>query len=237
MNGWCFVCGKNNTSQLDDAPDDVRTYLTWRKKFEGVDSSGLTGILKLQYAIYRMSKIKLREGLEFRGLNASMQADTARFRHYMNNLPAVYKDTLLTHVPFATIPYTNAFDSAANLFWVHVNEKMKGASRPPTLGMYTFLLKNPEFLSKYFFKEFIDRMTDGYDTTKTYRGVVGDDDNDFVTPYGASTIKVAGHPDKHATFIAGIIGANRENNIGIRGIADNVAIMPVVVASNAGGRD
>ncbi len=237
VNGWCFICGKNNTSQLDDAPDDVRTYMTWRKKFEGVDTSGLKGSLKLQYAIYRESKIKLKEGLEFRRLNETMQADTGRFRHYMSNLPASYKDTLLTSVPFGTLPFTNAFDSSANLFWVHVNDKMKGSSRPPTLGMYAFYLKSPEFLSKYFFKEFIDRMTDGYDTLKNYREVVGDDENDFVTPYGAATIKVAGHPDEHATFIAGIICANRENNTGIRGIADNVAIMPVVVASNAGSRD
>jgi cell wall-associated protease len=237
VNGWCFVCGRNNVSQVDDAPDDVRTYMTWRGRFEGVDTSKLKGSLKLQYTLYRRSRVKMMEGLEFRRLNERMQADTARFRHYMSNLPVLYKDSQLTHVPFASLAYSSSFDSMANLFWVHVNQRMKGSAGAPTLGAYTWLLKNPEFLDKSFFKGFIDLMTNGYDTTKNFRLVVGDDDNDFTTPYGAPGIRPPGHPDQHATVIAGIIGANRENNIGIKGIADNMSIMPVVIASNAGGRD
>ncbi len=237
VNGWCFVCGRNNVSQVDDAPDDVRTYMTWRGKFEGVDTNKLKGSLKLQYTLYRKSRVKMQEGLEFRALNERIQADTAGFRRYMRNLVVLYKDSQLTHVPFATVPYSSPFDSMANLFWAHVNQRMKGSAGAPTVGAYTWLLKNPEFLDKSFFKGFIDPMTNGYDTTKNFRLVVGDDDNDFTTPYGTPGIRPPGHPDQHATIIAGIIGANRENNIGIKGIADNVSIMPVVIASNAGGRD
>ncbi len=46
-----------------------------------------------------------------------------------------------------------------------------------------------------------------------------------------------GHPDRHATLIAGIIAANRKNNIGIKGIADNVSLMSVVTSTNKNNRD
>ncbi|MEX2336516.1 MAG: S8 family peptidase, partial [Fulvivirga sp.] len=63
------------------------------------------------------------------------------------------------------------------------------------------------------------------------RAPVGDDPYDITdTDYGNN--KVAG-PDpkkedaKHGTHVAGIIAANRENNLGIKGIANNVEIMAV----------
>ncbi|HEY9185516.1 MAG TPA: S8 family serine peptidase [Salegentibacter sp.] len=63
------------------------------------------------------------------------------------------------------------------------------------------------------------------------RAPVGDDPYDITdTDYGNN--KVAG-PDpkkedaKHGTHVAGIIAANRENSIGIKGIANNVEIMVV----------
>jgi cell wall-associated protease len=46
--GWCFVCGKNNSSQKIESEDEVRTYLTWKQKFENIDTSKLNGNLKIQ---------------------------------------------------------------------------------------------------------------------------------------------------------------------------------------------
>lgn len=53
--------------------------------------------------------------------------------------------------------------------------------------------------------------------------------------YGNNDIK--GPDSFHGTFVAGIIGATRDNNIGINGIADNVEIMSVRVVPNGDERD
>ncbi len=60
---------------------------------------------------------------------------------------------------------------------------------------------------------------------------LGDDENNLSkTVYGNNQV---GGPDpkledaKHGTHVAGIIGANRKNGKGIRGVAQNVKIMPV----------
>jgi cell wall-associated protease len=233
VHGWCFVCGKNNTSQKQDVSDEVRTYLAWHNYFENTDTTKLTGSLKIQYAMYQLSKKRIddvyKKIADLYPLAKAVQKDTALFIHYLNNLPATYNDTLLNNIPFATFPSSNSYDSVANIFWDVFTQKRKSHM---TLAVCADVLKNPD-ARQYFFGTVVglDNL-EKYDTTKNYRLVVGDDDNDFNTVYGAPTIKVQGHPDWHSTLIAGIIAANRKNNIGIKGITDNVSLMSLVTSTN-----
>jgi hypothetical protein len=218
----------------------VRTYITWRKQFEHIDTSALTGSLKIQYAMYQLSKKKLfsiykrtRDSYQFLSVAKVMQADTSRFMQYLNNLSNKYNDTLLYNIPFAAIPFSNSYDSLENIFWSLFNEKRKSYA-DITLGDCRSSLNNP----KYFFGTVIGLDDEkNFDTTKNYRVVEGDDDTDFKTTYGAPTIKVPGHADKHSTIIAGIIAANRQNNIGIKGIADNVLLMPLILTAPPRDKD
>lgn len=60
-----------------------------------------------------------------------------------------------------------------------------------------------------------------------YRGaVVGDDYNDFKDRYYGNGNVTAGDPS-HGTHVAGIIGAVRDNDLGMRGIAGPVKIMAI----------
>lgn len=63
------------------------------------------------------------------------------------------------------------------------------------------------------------------------RKIVGDDPHDITdTDYGNNDVS---GPDpemedaKHGTHVAGIIAADRDNNLGIKGVANNVKIMPL----------
>ncbi len=68
------------------------------------------------------------------------------------------------------------------------------------------------------------------------RSIIGDDpDNVKDSLYGNNDVK-GGKPD-HGTHVAGIIAANRYNNIGIKGIADNVRIMSVRTIPDGDERD
>ena len=63
------------------------------------------------------------------------------------------------------------------------------------------------------------------------REIIGDDLSDINdNNYGNN--KVQGIEAVHGTFVAGIIAANRDNNIGVNGIADNVEIMVLRVVPN-----
>jgi subtilisin family serine protease len=60
------------------------------------------------------------------------------------------------------------------------------------------------------------------------RQIVGDNpDSDNERFYGNSNVIGPGVHEDHASHVSGIIGAVRDNNIGIKGVADDVLIMPI----------
>lgn len=68
------------------------------------------------------------------------------------------------------------------------------------------------------------------------RDTVGDNYNDATeTVYGNNDVK--GPDADHGTHVAGIIGAQRHNGIGINGVADNVRLMPIRMVPDGDERD
>jgi subtilisin family serine protease len=68
------------------------------------------------------------------------------------------------------------------------------------------------------------------------RSIVGDDYQN-VKEKGYGNNDVTGTFAEHGTHVAGIIAANRTNNLGIKGIADNVRIMVIRAVPNGDERD
>lgn len=97
------------------------------------------------------------------------------------------------------------------------------------------------------FVKFYEDLTEGvnyyteqvnYHLNKEFdpRGIVGDNYEDASeTGYGNPDVK--GPDATHGTHVAGIIGAKRNNNIGVNGVADNVKIMGVRMVPNGDERD
>ena len=77
----------------------------------------------------------------------------------------------------------------------------------------------------------------GYNPEYNSRIIVGDNPDDpNEKHYGNNDVK--GGDAKHGTHVAGIIGANRKNDLGVKGVADNVEIIAIrVVPPNGDERD
>ncbi|MCG8411927.1 MAG: S8 family peptidase [Bacteroidales bacterium] len=67
------------------------------------------------------------------------------------------------------------------------------------------------------------------------RDIIGDDVRNLKTSYGNNNIY--GPEASHGTFVAGIIAAKRDNNLGIDGVAENVKIMGLKAVPNGDERD
>ena len=76
----------------------------------------------------------------------------------------------------------------------------------------------------------------GYNPDFDSRLIVGDNYNNLNERiYGNNDVK--GADAEHGTHVAGIIAADRKNNIGIKGIADNVRIMSIRTVPDGDERD
>lgn len=107
--------------------------------------------------------------------------------------------------------------------------------------MFTYASSIPDFLKEVNddLKNMDQRLSTNFNLNANYRSVVGDDPDNFKdTKYGNN--KVAGpSPDGalHGTHVAGIIAAQRGNNIGMDGVANNVKIMVVRAVPDGDERD
>lgn len=78
---------------------------------------------------------------------------------------------------------------------------------------------------------FSGRLNSHFNMELDGRAIVGDDPNDLTdTDYGNNDVtgpSIDKEDIEHGTHVAGIIAAERNNNIGINGVANNVEIMPI----------
>jgi subtilisin family serine protease len=85
-------------------------------------------------------------------------------------------------------------------------------------------------------KQLDEQLNYNYNLDYNPRKIVGD--NPTLLEYGKyGNAEVTGPDAEHGTHVAGIIGANRTNNIGVTGVADNVKIMVIRCVPNGDERD
>ncbi|MBL6447279.1 S8 family peptidase [Fulvivirga sp. 29W222] len=85
-------------------------------------------------------------------------------------------------------------------------------------------------------EHFSNQVNFAFNTEFNPRDIVGDNYEDlYEKGYGNNDVK--GHDPSHGTHVAGIIAANRNNELGIKGIADNVKIMVVRAVPDGDERD
>lgn len=85
-------------------------------------------------------------------------------------------------------------------------------------------------------EHFGNQVNYAFNTEFDPRTIVGDNyDDPYEKGYGNNDVK--GHDPSHGTHVAGIIAANRNNDLGIKGIADNVKIMVIRAVPDGDERD
>lgn len=226
IHGWNFIGGAQGNVN-EDTDELTREYVKLKSEFEGVDEKKISKKKRPAYEDYKKKKEKFE------------QQKTKNKEQYQRYL-SLYQNVSNSVDTLKSILQTEQLSK-------EVVEKFD-TTDPAMLfakGLVLNIFKNTGsdsdlegFLGDL--KEAVDHFgriaTYGYNDSFDPRAIVGDNYNDlYEKGYGNNDVK--GPDAMHGTHVAGIIGANRNNNIGVKGIADNVKIMSVRAVPNGDERD
>lgn len=224
VHGWNFIGGKEGNVEADTY-ELTREYIRLNKKFEN-----LSKIPKKQKAEYQ-SYLKIKD--KFHKLKAKNEQEYNQYRNlYINvklsvdTLKSVLKTDTLTTEAIAAFNPSDPTLIFAKGFVMNI---LKNVGEEGTLEEMIGQLKE----AYDYYKVIVEY---GYNENFDSRQIVGDTySNIYEKNYGNNDVK--GPDPSHGTHVAGIIAADRKNDIGIKGIADNVKIMPVRAVPNGDERD
>lgn len=241
VHGWNFIGGKSgNVDQ--DTYEVTREYARLKPKYENFDEKKLTKKNKAEYEYWKTVKTKYDRDF------ASNNQQFEQYQTYLNNYKEAYarikfSDSVLTKFLGSPVRKSNldGIQATNDTVLFAKNYLTSVLAQIPIEGDYEVKELLPEITGA------IDQLTEavdhfgtavkyGYNLDFNSRTIVGDDPkNLYEKGYGNNDVK--GPDARHGTHVAGIIGANRQNTIGIKGIADNVRIMSVRAVPNGDERD
>ena len=219
-NGWNYLVNKNGESLKRTDYEFVRII----KKFDSIFSeNAIDNQISNQnddYLLYLKAKEKYNQKLQ------SAKKDQ-EYGDFLNNNYPKAKKLLLEYFPDGN--YT--FSQVDSLYNIYKNDNAKGKL---IYFMYDYLRYNlTETWIKEYKKNADARLQISLNLNNNPRKLLNDKENlNKYDGYGSPLItKNIGIYD-HGTYVAGVIAANRNNDLGIQGIYDKAIIMPLNISTN-----
>jgi cell wall-associated protease len=234
VRGWNFLSDKKGNTVPRLQRDVTYIYKLWKDKYDKADPTKLKPQEKDEYDIYQKAKKEWTENYEFVPAYKIIRNDSAGFFKGIKDIADHTSWEKLSWADFV------AYDPGPDKFTKAVHKALQGKYFPPRDGIIfkNFIQNFPQRWQGFVI--YIDKFLEFYDLDYNPTKIIGDDPlNPNEHNYGSPFFKTF-TPDMttdHDTHIAGIIGANRNNGIGIDGIADNVKIMNVQAGAGGDERD
>jgi cell wall-associated protease len=239
IHGWNFIGGKTGNVN-EDTYEVTREYARLKPKYENAEEKNVGKKNKAEFDYWKKVQAKYDRDSKFN--KEQFDQYNSQYEMYGNAYLTInYCDSILQKVSgkpvskssLASIPTSNDTLTFAKQTLTKILESIEG-----DVEVKEFLDELASYLVQL--KEGVDHyrvaVEYGYNTEFNSRQVVGDDPNNlYEKGYGNNDVE--GPDPKHGTHVAGIIGASRTNNLGVKGIADNVRIMSVRAVPNGDERD
>ncbi len=238
--GWNFIGGKDGNNVNADTYEVTREYARLKPLYENMEAGKVPKKQKAEYEYWLGVKKKFDN--DYNHNKAQYDEANQQYELYTNAYKTIhFSDSLLKHHLEAPITkqtlqsYTPANDTlrfAKETLLSILNNIGEEVDTDELVGEIKFYLGYMEEMVDHFSVA----VESGYNLELNTREIVGDNQkNLYEKTYGNNN--VTGPDPSHGTHVAGIIGANRKNDIGIKGIADNVKIMSVRAVPNGDERD
>jgi subtilisin family serine protease len=220
VQGWNFIGGPNGENVNQDTYELTRIYVDLRQRFGGKDSSAVVPANRDGYQRFQTIKKKFQEKRE------KAKQELANVRKARDAVEFSEK-VLTNHLGTDTL-------SRAAVDTISTSDKNVTRARDILQYFYRQDL-SPQDVYDYY--EHLKRKVEyNYNPDFNPRSIVGDDYADKSERiYGNND--VAGPDPHHGTHVGGIVGAARDNGLGIDGVANGVRLMSVRAVPNGDERD
>jgi cell wall-associated protease len=239
VHGWNFIGGKSGNVS-EDTYEVTREYARLKPKYENIDEKKISKKGKAEYEYWK--KVKAKYDNDSKHSKDQYEQYRQQYEMYINAYRTIdFCDSILektTGKPvlkssLASVETANDTVKFAKQTLINIMESIEG-----DLAVKDFLKELNDYLDhlQEGVEHFRVAVEYGYNIDFNPRTVVGDNpQNLYEKGYGNNDVE--GPDAKHGTHVAGIIAADRKNQIGIKGIADNVRIMSVRAVPNGDERD
>ena len=241
IHGWNFTSNKKEDYIVWGNFEYVRLIKEWdslfkNKKENEISSEDLSNYKEYQRALKLFETENTGYGRWLSSLNHSISMfpivkDT--LKHYFPKedytylqLDSLYKKHKINDKTYRQMRESDDKDLGALIYYMMINIK----NNEKTLEVLTdSRAELDSIVNKNLNKDFNDRV------------LIGDNPNILEKGYGCGNISISKKGFKnlqgHCTKVSGIIGANRKNNIGIKGFSDHIKIMPLNISYSGDEND
>ncbi|MCC5937163.1 MAG: S8 family peptidase [Lunatimonas sp.] len=228
VHGWNFIGGKDGSHIAEDSHELTREYVRLKAIYGGLTEEDVKKKQRKEFAYWQ----RIEKNFESDRSEAEMNYN---FFQNMENMFIQAADIVKEHL--------DADDFGADELAQIDTEDTKVKS---AVGMLSQVFNNIRD-SDMSVNEVISELAEAkehFETQVKYaynpefnpRDIVGDDPEDYKDrSYGNND--PTGPDSSHGTHVAGIIAADRNNDLGIQGIAEHVLIMPIRAVPNGDERD
>jgi cell wall-associated protease len=215
IHGWNFLGNTSGKNINDENLELTRIYKILKVKYSNIDTLNLSGEALNNFTYYQ----KIRETFYNKYSEAKTEQEIFKpvssiFSYYDSIVCSILKKNDYSLSDIKSMPTPNKFIKTV---------------KKTLLKLYSKGYSKEDY--EEYIKQLNDKINFNLNTDFNPRDTVGDNPAEFPgKPYGNND--VTGPEPFHGTFVSGIIAANRNNNIGINGIADSVKIMVLRAVPN-----
>ncbi|QCK15833.1 S8 family serine peptidase [Mangrovivirga cuniculi] len=217
IHGWNFIGGKDE-NVIRDTYELTREYKRLTEKFDNISDKDRENdpeydyflAIKKQFEAQKGQIVKQYEG--FKGFYSSYERYSKALKKHFDT------DSLTSEMVMSLETKDESLLMAKNFMGYVYSQEISQDQLEEAKDYFTTAIEY------------------GYNTEYNSRDIVGDSIENVNEKYYGNN-DVEGGFAFHGTFVAGVIGAVRNNDIGIDGVADNVKIMAVRAVPNGDERD
>ncbi len=220
VEGWNFIGGPNGKNVNQDTYELTRLYVKYRKRFAEMDSAAVPSDQQDAYQRFQTLKTK------FQRKRKQAQQELKNVRKARDAVQ--FSEKILTeHL---------GTDSLSRAAVDTISSSRQEVTRARDILQYFYKQElSPGDIYEYY--DHLERKVEyNYNSDFNPRSIVGDDYSDK-DERGYGNNNVTGPDAQHGTHVGGIVGAARNNGIGIEGVATAVRLMSVRTVPNGDERD